>query len=1066
MKTDMKRIITLLIVPLLLPTEALHAAEFFVSPAGNDGDSGTKVKPFATIERARDAARGAKDGATIWLAAGNYPVAKTIQFSAADSGSATATLVIRAKEGAVIDAGRYLAVGDFEEATSDRLPEVARGHVFEFDLKKAGLPPLKKWPDFFSGGGNVFDVYEGTNRLRLARWPNDGETVMKRVVDRGDEKKGPGTRGGTFEFHENHIKNWKRTADEGRLWLIGSWYAPWRFEAIRAGSLDATNKTITFATGVDSGIGSKYVSDGAGAGNEPWHAINLLEELDQPGEWVADFDSQKIYLWPQSPTSAICVAFLANPVISIKGATNIVLRGLTIRHGLGNGIEIRDGANCAIVACDIADIGNDAIVVAGGTNHRVSSCDLHRLGGGGIVMGGGDRKKLVPAGHLVENNHIWDFARTRKTYAPGIALGAYGAAQAVGCTLAHNRIHDAPHAGILFGGNENVIELNEIYDVVKDSEDMGAIYTYHDWTSYDVVRNNFVHHAHRATGYYADDADSGDLVEGNIFYRVATGPFSGGGHDNIFRGNISIASVNGSHIDSRGIPRGYATDASLFRQFDAVDVHSPPWSARYPTLGSLTNDHPESPRGDVIESNVVVACERVVHFGGKSNEFARCRITNNVVIAFDEMKFTDAANLDFSLAPDSPVFKKLPGFAPIPFHSIGLVTNEFRREIPAREPAFCRAVTPEPRDTNSLAASILVESPGYLQVIQRDKSGIGHAKFSGAVGPGVDEVRYRIVGQPLKSDFDGKWMSIRADRVTRTFTTPLELPSGGWYRLEAFAFNDGVRVAQWFVDRFGVGEIFIVAGQSNAGNHGSEKTSTKTKLVTCFDGKQWHLAEDPMRGASGNGGSFMPSFGDALAAKIEVPIGIIPIAVGATSVREWLPTGTRMTNQPTTGANVKKVGDHEWEATGKLFDTLADRLAKLGPNGCRAILWHQGESDAGQARGGYPADRQISGAQYAAFMEQLIRASREKAGWQIPWLTALVSYHSEKDASDDEFRAAEKSLWEKHLALPGPDTDALRAEYRAGVHFNTSGLKKHGELWAEKIGVAFPDIFSPAFAPK
>lgn len=1057
-RKNVKSIVAILIITMLAPMAAIHAAEYFVSPFGSDGDAGTEVKPFATIGRARDAVRDTKDGATIWLEAGSHRVTNTIQFSAADSGNAAAPLVIRAKDGAIIDAGRHLEAGAFEPAISDRLPEHARGHVVELDLKKAGLPALKKWPDFFSGGGNLFDIYEGTHRLRLARWPNEGETVMKRVVDPGDEKKGPGTRGGTFEFHENRIKSWKRAADEGRLWLIGNWYAPWRFEALRASGLDVTNKTITFAAGVDSGIGSRYAGGNEGAGNEPWHAINLLEELDQPGEWVADFDDQKIYLWPYAPTSTICVAFLASPVISIRGATNVVLRGLAIRHGLGNGIEIRDGATCAVEACDIADIGNDAVVVAGGTKHRVSSCDLHRLGGGGIVMGGGDRKKLVAAGHVADNNHIWDFARTRKTYAPGIALGAYGAAQAVGCTLSHNRIHDAPHAGILLGGNENVVELNEIYDVVKDSDDMGAIYTYHDWTSYNVVRNNFIHDAHRVTGYYADDADSGDLVEGNIFYRVATGPFSGGGHDNIFRGNISIACVNGAHIDSRGIARGYATDASLFRQFNAVDVHSPPWSGRYPSLGSLTNDHPEIPRGDVIESNVVVACERVVHIGGKSNEFLRCRITNNVVLAFGEMKFADAANLDFSLAPDSPVFKKLPGFAAIPFRSIGLVTNELRPVIAAREPAFCRGVLPEARDTNSLAASIFVESPSYLKVIQRDSSGIGHTTFSGSVGPGVDELRYRIVGQPLKSDFDGSWVSVRVDRATRTFSAPLVLPAGGWYRLEVFAFNDGVRVAQWFVDRFGVGEIFIVAGQSNAGNHGSEKTATKTKLVTCFDGKQWHLAEDPMRGASGKDGSFMPSFGDALAKRIGVPVGIVPVAVGATSVREWLPQGTRMTNQPTTGANVKKVGDHEWEATGKLFDTLADRLTKFGPNGCRAILWHQGESDAGQARGGYPADRQISGAQYAAFMEQLVVASREKAGWIIPWLTALVSYHSEKDASDEEFRAAEKSLWEKHLALPGPDTDALRAEYRAGVHFNATGLKKHGELWCEKVIGAFRDI--------
>ena len=104
-----------------------------------------------------------------------------------------------------------------------------------------------------------------------------------------------------------------------------------------------------------------------------------------------------------------------------------------------------------------------------------------------------------------------------------------------------------------------------------------------------------------------------------------------------------------------------------------------------------------------------------------------------------------------------------------------------------------------------------------------------------------------------------------------------------------------------------------------------------------------------------------------------------------------------MTNQPTTGANVKALGPHQWEATGDLFERLTRRLTALGPNGCRAVLWHQGESDAGQARAGYPVDRQITGEQYCAFMGTLIKASRSRAEWEVPWITAQATYHSEQD---------------------------------------------------------------------
>src|SRR6185295_4724196 len=139
------------------------------------------------------------------------------------------------------------------------------------------------------------------------------------------------------------------------------------------------------------------------------------------------------------------------------------------------------------------------------------------------------------------------------------------------------------------------------------------------------------------------------------------------------------------------------------------------------------------------------------------------------------------------------------------------------------------------------------------------------------------------------------------------------------------------------------------------------------------------------------------------------------------------------------------------ECTGQPFDQLLKRINYFGSNHVRAILWHQGESDAGQARSGYPAERQISGEQYRQFMEQLIAATRQEAGWPIPWFTAQATYHSETDPSDEEFRAAQKALWTSGVALAGPDTDALRGPLRAGVHFNAQGLQAHGKLWADRV---------------
>jgi hypothetical protein len=351
-------------------------------------------------------------------------------------------------------------------------------------------------------------------------------------------------------------------------------------------------------------------------------------------------------------------------------------------------------------------------------------------------------------------------------------------------------------------------------------------------------------------------------------------------------------------------------------------------------------------------------------------------------------------------------------------------------------------------------AKITVESPLDYQVFQRQDFSRGTMRLAGELDAAAGgEVQFRITGKPREGDLPAGWQPLAVDPRTHAFAADVPAPAGGWYRLEVRGTKGNEALGRCVVEHVGVGEVFIVAGQSNSSNHGSEKQTPASGMGASFDGKKWALANDPQRGGSGNGGSFMPAFCDAMFARYGVPVGVAAVGVGATSVRQWLPKGERMTNQPTTGALVKRVGPGEWESTGQCFDGMMQRIVRLGPHGFRAILWHQGESDAGQARSGYPADRQITGEQYRAFMEKLIRATRERAGWNIPWFVAQATYHSEKDPADEEFRAAQKALWRSGLAMEGPDTDALRAEYRAGVHFNGKGLQAHGKLWAEKVAV-------------
>lgn len=329
----------------------------------------------------------------------------------------------------------------------------------------------------------------------------------------------------------------------------------------------------------------------------------------------------------------------------------------------------------------------------------------------------------------------------------------------------------------------------------------------------------------------------------------------------------------------------------------------------------------------------------------------------------------------------------------------------------------------------------------------------------------------KLVGSGV-SPADWKQLAIiEPDRTD--FRSELKAPAGGWYRLEVRANADGNIIAQAGIEPLGVGEVFVIAGQSNSANHGEERQPTRTGLVANLYNGQWQLANDPQPGASGGGGSFIPPFGDAMAEHFNVPVGIIATGVGATSVREWLPRGTRFPNPPTLTGRVTELATGEWESNGTLFENLVARIKQVGPHGFRAVLWHQGESDANQQ----DATRTLPGALYQEFLQQLIRDSLWEAGWEFPWFVAQASYHTPDDPGSPDLRNAQSASWKSGTALEGPDSDSLTGDLRdsggTGVHFSGKGLREHGARWAEKVApwleqqlaMSSPTAFAPTRIP-
>jgi hypothetical protein len=343
---------------------------------------------------------------------------------------------------------------------------------------------------------------------------------------------------------------------------------------------------------------------------------------------------------------------------------------------------------------------------------------------------------------------------------------------------------------------------------------------------------------------------------------------------------------------------------------------------------------------------------------------------------------------------------------------------------------------------------IVLESPAEMQVFQRDGRDRGRIVVRGRwEGAGGETLEVRLSGGKAK----GEWKPLTIDPRVPAFASEIDAPAGGWFRLETRLKKGALVVAEGAVGKVGVGELFVLAGQSNAANHAEAKMKPATDRVVACDGASWRVAEDPQAGATGNGGSIIPPLGDLLVERLNVPVGFFPVAVGATSVREWAPPGVAFDRPPTLVGNVRFVGAGQFESTGKLYRALADRLALAGPAGVRAVLWHQGESDANQK----DSSRTLSGTDYRRILEEIIRASWRDGGRETPWFVARATYHTPDDKKSDEIRAAQEAVG-KTLALPGPDTDALDGANRdnggKGVHFSAKGQQAHAKAWAEAIG--------------
>lgn len=655
-----------------LPTLPTPAVVLHVSSQGDDAAPGSQNAPLATLAGARDAvrkmraARGGQlpeGGVHILVHGGTYPASGSFVLGAEDSGTDASPIVYQAAPGEtpILDGGvgipSWLPVSD--KAIKSRLDPAVRDRVREADLAGLGVQDygdatdLRRAPELFIDGVPQ----------TLARWPDDGFVATGEIL--GSDTftvwgSIQGCRDGKFRYVEDRAGRW---VDESDVRLYGYWFWDWYEQFQKVAAIDAEAKSITLA--------KPYSQYGYRKGQR-YRAVNVLRELDQPGEWYLDRRSGKLYWLPPEGdgwTRAVAkFSVFAQPFVQLDGAQHVVLAGLTIEDGRGDGIHVRGGAKCLIAGCTLRRLGGDALVLQDGREHTIFGCTMHTLGCGGARVAGGDRATLTAGGHVVENCTVADIARLKRTYAPAVHLDGCGN------RIAHNRFERIPSSAMRIEGNEHVIELNAIRHVVQESDDQGGLDMFGNplyrgvvvrWNRWSDITGG-THCG--AAGVRLDDMISGVTIYGNVFERCGAALFGGvqihGGKENTVDNNLFLDCFAGLSFSRWGEKR-WGESIARFQN----DAAAEPYATRYPELARLA----DQPDINWVTRNVFVRCGNVfLRDGG----IQRAALNMSIEGPFAEKVIGDSEALE----RDRRLAAVLA--APIPLDEIGTYDHPWRAAAP------------------------------------------------------------------------------------------------------------------------------------------------------------------------------------------------------------------------------------------------------------------------------------------------------------------------------------------------------------------------------------------------
>lgn len=372
---------------------------------------------------------------------------------------------------------------------------------------------------------------------------------------------------------------------------------------------------------------------------------------------------------------------------------------------------------------------------------------------------------------------------------------------------------------------------------------------------------------------------------------------------------------------------------------------------------------------------------------------------------------------------------------------------------------------------------IQITFPVSRAVFQRGTNGRGSFTVAGSYFQAVDQIQARVTA--LQGGNSTDWTTIQSNPQGGNFLGSLNV-TGGWYRLEVRGLLGGNPVgAPATVDKMGVGEVFILAGQSNAQGidpipSGQIEPEDRVNTVN-YDNSQNHSLNDPpfpnfTRMPSGSfyslrgvGSWAWGWLGNLIAQRYNVPVLFINAAYAATDIEAWRASanGERAVN-----IYCRTCGEGSYYATGMPYGNLKLGLQYYASMlGVRSVLWMQGETDNTPL--GTSTDA------YREALKFVISKSRNDTGKELTWVVSQTSHASKynDDGTYSEFNAPPVTFAQLQVVQQmgnvflGPNTDNIQVPRpEDGTHFrpvqvpDAMGKNGHqllGEAWGEVLNENF-----------